>query len=264
MGSTLLMNLLALPAFADNYIWMIHNGVEALVVDPGDAAPVSEALKQHGLKLTAILVTHHHGDHIGGLHALQRHDLPVYGPRVEAIEGVSHPVEDGDAVVWQGLRFSVHDVSGHTRGHIAYFLPEGLGKTDPCPLGFVGDTLFSGGCGRVFEGTLPQMHRSLNLIGQWPPNARLCAAHEYTLSNLRFALAVEPDNTELQSYFAHCESLREAGLPTLPTTLATELAINPFLRCTEPAVQSAALLHDAPDTTPESVFAALRQWKNIF
>ncbi|TXI95822.1 MAG: hydroxyacylglutathione hydrolase [Aquabacterium sp.] len=258
------MNLLALPAFADNYIWMIHNGTEALVVDPGDAAPVSDALKRYGLKLTAILVTHHHGDHVGGLSALQRNDLPVYGPGAEHIAGVTHAVADGDTVSWNGLRFGVHDVSGHTRGHIAYFAPEGLGDTDPTPLAFVGDTLFSGGCGRVFEGTMDQMHRALNRITQWPASTRLCAAHEYTLSNLRFAQAVEPDNAALARHVAHCESLRAAGLPTLPTTLATELAINPFLRCTAPAVQSAALAHDAPDTAPASVFGALRLWKNTF
>ncbi|MDX9842157.1 MAG: hydroxyacylglutathione hydrolase [Aquabacterium sp.] len=258
------MNLLALPAFADNYIWMIHNGAEAMVVDPGDAAPVSDALKRYGLKLTAILVTHHHGDHVGGLAALQRDDLPVYGPAAEAIGGVTQPVADGDIVIWQGLRFVVHDVAGHTRGHIAYFAPDGLGATDAAPLAFVGDTLFSGGCGRVFEGTMDQMHRSLNRIAQWPVSTRLCAAHEYTLSNLRFAQAVEPGNAALAQHVAHCEALRAAGLPTLPTTLATELAINPFLRCTEAAVQSAARAHDAADTAPASVFAALRLWKNTF
>ena len=243
---------------------MIHNGAEALVVDPGDAAPVSDALKRYELKLTAILVTHHHGDHVWGLPALQRSDLPIYGPGAETIDGVTHAVADGDTVIWNGLRFGVHDVSGHTRGHIAYFAPDGLGELDPAPLAFVGDTLFSGGCGRVFEGTMDQMYRSLNQIAQWPASTRLCAAHEYTLSNLRFAQAVEPGNAVLVQHVAHCESLRAAGLPTLPTTLATELAINPFLRCTEPAVQSAALVHDASDTSPASVFAALRLWKNTF
>ncbi|MDQ5927161.1 MAG: Hydroxyacylglutathione hydrolase [Pseudomonadota bacterium] len=258
------MKLLALPAFADNYIWMIHNGAEALVVDPGDASPVSDALKQYGLKLTAILVTHHHGDRIGGLPVLQRSDLPVYGPRAEAIVGVTHAVADGDVVTWQGLRFGVHDVGWHTRGHNAYLSRNGLGPSDPAPLAFVGDTLFSGGCGRVFEGTMTQMYASLNRIAQWPADTRLCPAHEYTLSNLRFAQAIEPDNQAIRQHVAHCTSLRAADLPTVPTTLATEQAINPFLRCTEPAVQAAALAHDAADTTPGSVFAALRLWKNTF
>jgi hydroxyacylglutathione hydrolase len=258
------MNLLALPAFADNYIWMIHNGAEALVVDPGDAAPVNDALRQNGLKLTAILVTHHHGDHVGGLHLLQTGQIPVYGPRMEAIEGVNQPVDDGDVVSWQGLRFHVFDVAGHTRGHVAYFAPGGLDDANPSPLAFVGDTLFSGGCGRVFEGTMAQMHHSLSRIAQWPANTRLCCAHEYTLSNLRFAQVIEPDNPELQRHLKHCEMIRSAGRPTLPTTVATELAINPFLRCTESAVQSAALEHGAADIAPASVFEALRQWKNIF
>ena len=245
---------------------MIHNGTEALVVDPGDAAPVSDALKRYGLKLTAILVTHHHGDHVGGLSALQRSDLPVYGPGAEHIASVTHAVADGDTVSWNGLRFGVHDVSGHTRGHIAYFAPEGLGDTDPTPLAFVGDTLFSGGCGRVFEGTMDQMHRALNRIAQWPASTRLCAAHEYTLSNLRFAQAVEPHNPDIAAYTAHCTQLRSQGTPTLPAALGLELRINPFLRCSEPAVSAAAQQFD-PSTLradPVQVLASLRRWKNQF
>lgn len=264
MGSTLLMNLLALPAFADNYIWMMHNGREALVVDPGDASPVNEALKRLGLKLTAILVTHHHGDHTGGLISLQRDDLPVYGPRSEAIAGVTHPVDEGDTVTWQGLTFEVLSVPGHTRGHIAYVNQAGLGPQDPDPMVFAGDTLFSAGCGRVFDGTIGQLHESVSRLGRLPEVTRVYPAHEYTLSNLRFAQAVEPDNPSLPAYVSRCEALRAAQSPTVPSTIGTERAINPFLRCHEPRVQAAALQHGADDTSPPAVFAALRQWKNTF
>ena len=258
------MELLALPAFTDNYIWMIHDGIEALVVDPGDATPVKDALEHHGLKLTAILVTHHHSDHVGGLQSLQSGDVAVYGPLEESIAGVTHAVGHGNVIEWNRLRFSVVNVAGHTRGHLAYFAQNGLGELGEAPLAFVGDTLFSGGCGRVFEGSMPQMYRSLSAIATWPLETRLCPAHEYTLGNLTFASVVEPDNQAIQIYRATCEVLRSQGVPTLPTTLATELAVNPFLRCAEPSVQAAAILRGAADADPVSVFTALRVWKNAF
>jgi hydroxyacylglutathione hydrolase len=258
------MNLLALPAFTDNYIWMLHNGQEALVVDPGDAAPVQEALRQHGLTLTAILVTHHHPDHIGGLQALQTPQLRIYGPRHEAINELTDRLGEGDVVHWQGLHLRVLDIPGHTAGHIAY-LREDVNQPDPIgPIAFVGDTLFSGGCGRVFDGTLAQLHESLNRLADLPDATRFCAAHEYTLGNLRFATAVEPNNPDLAAYQARCEALRAQGLPTLPGTIGNEKAINPFLRCTQSEVVSSAQQHGARDTSPQAVFAALRQWKNTF
>ncbi|MBI2734500.1 MAG: hydroxyacylglutathione hydrolase [Aquabacterium sp.] len=258
------MELLALPAFTDNYIWMLHNGQHALVVDPGEAAPVLKALQQHGLTLTAILVTHHHPDHTAGLKALQSGHIPVYGPRHEAIAGITHMVGNGETLVWQGHTIHVLDVPGHTAGHIAYVIDHAPHQAHHDPIAFVGDTLFSAGCGRVFDGSMDQLFVSLTRLKQLPDATRVCAAHEYTLSNLRFAKAVEPNNPDLGAYQLHCEALRADALPTLPSTIRTEKAVNPFLRCTEPEVVSSALQHGAKDASPEAVFAALRLWKNTF
>lgn len=258
------MDLLALPAFTDNYIWMLHNGREALVIDPGDAAPVQQALSDAELTLSAILVTHHHMDHVGGLAALQREGLPVYGPRHEDIAGITHPLSEGDTLTWCGLDMQVLDVPGHTRGHIACFLPTGLSPLDPDPVLFAGDTLFSAGCGRVFDGTIEQLYDSLLKLSRLPDATRICCTHEYTLGNLRFAQAVEPHNPALVSHTAHCEALRAQSLPTLPSTLRVEKGINPFLRCTQSDVVASALQHGAEDARPQAIFAALRQWKNRF
>lgn len=255
------MDLIALPAFQDNYFWMLHNGRQALVVDPGSAAPVLAALQQHDLALSSILVTHHHAGHTGGvaeLHGLT--GATVYGPAHERIPEPFHRLNGGDRVQALGIGFRVMDVPGHTAGHIAYFAAE----VDGAPLLFCGDTLFSGGCGRLFEGTPAQMLASLDALAALPGNTRVCAAHEYTLSNLRFARAVEPGNQALAEYQGQCERLREQGLPTLPSTIATERAINPFLRSREGAVVQSVRAH-APSATDEvSVFAALREWKNNF
>ena len=263
------MKLIALPAFADNDIWMLHDGRQAIVVDPGDAAPVAAALDAQGLALAAILVTHHHPDHVGGVAALrprlQGAAAAVYGPAREAIPQPFQPLADGDVVDLLGLRFQVFDVPGHTAGHIAYFAAQVPGGD---PLLFCGDTLFSGGCGRLFEGSPAQMHASLQSLAALPPETRVCCAHEYTLSNLRFAREVDPANTTLADYAAWCEVERAAGRPTLPARMGTEVRINPFLRCTEPALRDAARRH-APTQLPTApgpvdVFATLREWKNGF
>ena len=255
------MNLLALPAFADNYIWMLHDGARAVVVDPGDAAPVQEALDRLQLELSAILVTHHHADHVGGVDALRPRLLgPVYGPRHERIPGPYTPLVEGDRVLVLGLAFDVLDVPGHTAGHIAYAQH---GATQQ-PLLFCGDTLFSAGCGRLFEGTPAQMHRSLSKFAALPADSRVCCTHEYTLSNLRFAAAVEPGNAARARYQERCEALRAQGLPTLPSSLALELQINPFLRCAEPEVVASALAHGSAGRDPVTVLATLREWKNHY
>jgi hydroxyacylglutathione hydrolase len=256
------MNLVALPAFTDNYIWMLHDGHQALVVDPGDSVPVVEALNRLGLRLTGILVTHHHADHVGGLAALHsRLEGPIWGPAGEAIGVDCVRMAGGQHLSWAGLEFSVLDVPGHTAGHVAYFLPAHDAET---PVLFCGDTLFSGGCGRLFEGTPSQMYHSLQSLAALPGSTRVCCAHEYTLSNLRFALAVEPGNQALQRYAEHCTALRARSLPTLPATLATELQINPFLRCDQAVVIRAAQQRDPLVAAPDAVLGCLRQWKNQY
>ena len=257
------MHLLPLPAFTDNYIWLLHNGSQALVVDPGQAQPVLDALETHGLQLQAIVVTHHHNDHVGGIAELREHtNATVYGPARENIPAPLVPLQGGQAIHLLGHAWQVMDVPGHTAGHIAYYCPD----VDGSPVLFCGDTLFSAGCGRLFEGTPAQMHASLSALAALPGNTRVCAAHEYTLSNLRFAQAVEPHNPDIAAYTAHCTQLRSQGTPTLPAALGLELRINPFLRCSEPAVSAAAQQFD-PSTLradPVQVLASLRRWKNQF
>ncbi|MDA8521203.1 hydroxyacylglutathione hydrolase [Acidovorax sp. NCPPB 4044] len=257
------MNLLPLPAFTDNYIWMLHDGRSAIVVDPGEAGPVLQALQHHDLALQAILVTHHHGDHVGGVAELRSATgASVHGPARETLPEPVQRLSDGDVVEVLGLRMAVMDVPGHTAGHIAYYGADAPGG----PLLFCGDTLFSGGCGRLFEGTPAQMQHSLDRLGALPPETRVCCAHEYTLSNLAFARAVEPANPALLQYSRECGTRRSEGQPTLPSRIGTERAVNPFLRTREPAVARAAQAFDAHlDTAePASVLAALRQWKNEF
>ena len=265
------MKLLPLPAFSDNYLWLLHDAQRAIVVDPGDAGPVLAALERLALPLQAILVTHHHADHVGGVAQLRAATgAVVYGPAHERIPGPFTPLVQGDRIEALGLEFSVIDVPGHTSGHIAYFSDgqstNGSGSGTDAPLLFCGDTLFSGGCGRLFEGTPAQMLHSLDALAALPGNTQVCCAHEYTLSNLRFARSVEPANAALVEYQARCEQLRARQQPTLPSTVAQERAINPFLRTREAAVAEAAQRF-APSIDPGdavAVMAALRKWKNEF
>jgi hydroxyacylglutathione hydrolase len=255
------MKLIPIPAFDDNYIWMLHDGRSALVVDPGDSGPVLAALQQGGLTLDAILVTHHHGDHTGGVDALrQATGAQVYGPASERMPEPLQRLNDGDVVHVLGLRFEVLLVPGHTAGHIAYFGQIPLQD----PVLFCGDTLFSAGCGRLFEGTPAQMLDSLTRLAALPEATRVCCAHEYTLSSLRFALVVEPDNAELQAYQNRALELRRSHQPTLPSSILLEKAVNPFLRTHLPSVAHVVQHRAANAMDAVSVFAALRTWKDQF
>jgi hydroxyacylglutathione hydrolase len=255
------MKLIPLPAFTDNYIWLLHDGRKALVVDPGDAQPVLDALQREGLLLESILVTHHHADHTGGVAELRNATgAQVYGPAGEEMPEPLIRLSGGEICSSLGFDFLVLDVPGHTAGHIAFYGAAMEGG----PLLFCGDTLFSGGCGRLFEGTPAQMLASLDSLSALPDNTRVCCTHEYTLSNLKFACAVEPANGDLQRYLAHCQDLRAQNLPTLPSDIALERSINPFLRSRMPTVMAAAAQHDAAMVQRDGAFATLRQWKNEY
>lgn len=256
------MNLLPLPAFTDNYIWMLHDESRAIVVDPGDASPVLHALRTRGLQLQAILVTHHHHDHVGGVAELQAvTQAPVYGPADEPIALPLQAVHHEEKQNWLGLRWQILRVPGHTAGHVAYFAE----RADDAPLLFCGDTLFSAGCGRLFEGTAEQMHQSLGRLAALPDDTLVYCTHEYTLGNLRFAQAVEPTNPEIAQRLEKVARQREQGLMTLPSTLALEKSTNPFLRTGETSVKQKADERNGRDTPSQSaVFAALRAWKDKF
>jgi hydroxyacylglutathione hydrolase len=258
------------PAFDDNYLWVIEDGRHAAVVDPGDEAPILDFLQSRGLDLTAILVTHHHGDHTGGVQALAaRSSCEVFGPAGERIAGVTARLREGDrlAVPGLGLALSVLDVPGHTAGHIAYAGtggPDGAGGAAP-PFVFCGDTLFACGCGRLFEGTPAQMLESLSKLARLPGTTLVYCAHEYTMGNIRFAEAVEPGNAKLAARKARDAALRANGRPTVPSTIADELDTNPFLRWDSPEViASASRYAGRPLPTAVEVFTAVREWKNTF
>jgi hydroxyacylglutathione hydrolase len=256
-----MLQIIPVEAFTDNYIWLIHNGSGAIVVDPGDARPVLEQLTALRLELQGILITHHHTDHTGGIAGLAAQlKGPIYAPCPTAI---THTLQPDPRTSFQllGIDWRVLAVPGHTQDHVAYW---GLSPDYPKPMLFCGDTLFSVGCGRLLQGTAQQLYQSLNLLEQLPPETEIYCAHEYTIANIRFALAADPNNFELQQYLEHCLSLRLQNRPTLPSTLAKEKAINPFLRCTQPDIIHSALANGATCTEPLQIFSTLRQWKNHF
>ncbi len=256
------------PAFQDNYLWVIHNSVDAIAVDPGDAGAVSAYLKQNQLALRAIFITHRHDDHIGGVAALAAEfgvpdaPLPIYGPANEAVAVSNHKIAQSDNIDALGLQFTVIAVPGHTHGHLAYYCASLAAL-------FCGDTLFACGCGRMFEGTALQMHTSLQKLAALPMHTRVYCAHEYTMANIAFALAVEPDNQALKLRAAFCNAKRKKGLPTVPSTIKLELETNPFLRTNSASIKHAAALKsgvsiDLLTQNPSEVFAILRNWKNTF
>lgn len=258
-----MLNVHPIPAFNDNYLWLIQApaSAQAFVVDPGDPAPVLAYLENHGLQLSGILITHHHADHTGGIKSLlQNKTVPVYGPDSANIPLVSHRLKQGDSIEVLGTRFEILEIPGHTLDHIAYFNAEGAP-----PLLFCGDTLFAGGCGRVFEGTAGMMYESLQKLAALPPQTRVYCAHEYTLANLSFARAVSPGDEALAQRIKEEEAKRQAGRPTVPTSIALELDTNPFLRCGAESIKAAAHAHGAVNTgNPIEVFAAIRGWKDRF
>ncbi len=259
-----MLQVYPVAAFHDNYLWLFHRDGErrAYIVDPGDAAPVERALAARDLELAGILITHHHPDHTGGIdRLLDLYPVPVYGPDSDGIPQITHRLRQDDQLsLGERLQFRVIEVPGHTLDHIAYFHagPE-------APLLFCGDTLFAGGCGRLFEGSAAQMFGSLGKLARLPGDTRVYCAHEYTLANLEFALAVEPENTQLQRRLLAEQAKRRDNRPTVPSTIALELATNPFLRSHEPAVIAAAAAHAGSALhEPAQVLGAVRAWKDSF
>ncbi|MGN8278433.1 hydroxyacylglutathione hydrolase [Pseudomonas sp. SMV71] len=255
-----MIQISALPAFTDNYIWLLqdHSTQRCAVVDPGDATPVRAWLDAHpGWVLSDILVTHHHHDHVGGVQALKdATQATVHGPASENIPARDRALHDNDKVNVLGWDFDVYAVPGHTLGHIAYYHHGLL---------FCGDTLFAAGCGRLFEGTPEQMHHSLSRLAALPEDTLVYCTHEYTLGNLKFAAAVEPDNQNIAARLEKVSRQRDEGVITLPSTLALEKLTNPFLRVTETSVkQKADERNGQRNQTPSEVFAALRAWKDKF
>lgn len=248
----------AISAFQDNYIWAIHNGKHAVVVDPGDATPVLEFLTAHHLKLTAILCTHRHNDHIGGIAKLRReYHVPVHGRSHPNNPHITNDFREGEQVTLAefNLTFNIIEIPGHLDDHIAFFNSDIL---------FCGDVLFGAGCGRNKEGTLAQLHHSLQRLSQLPGNTRVYCAHEYTAANINFALVCEPKNLALQERLLTTQKLRAANLPSLPSTIALEKSTNPFLRCNSPEIIRTLQQRGLHDITELAVFTALREWRNVF
>lgn len=253
----MLKKIIAIPALADNYIWtVIDEKQRAIVIDPGDADPVLQTLENLNLTLTTILLTHHHHDHSGGIKKLIEHNptISVIGSKLSSCPLLTHHVQEGDVVDCGSFKLNVLEIPGHTLDHIAFYNEAVL---------FSGDTLFSAGCGKVFEGTYRQMYQSLQKLAQLPDDIKLYCGHEYTLSNLRFAQKVEPNNRAIDKAIQYALEMKNHNTPTLPSLLSQEKNINPFLRCAIPEVVLAAERHaNKKLTTEDQVFTCLREWKN--
>lgn len=266
----MILKVRSIRAFSDNYIWALgQGGRDVSIVDPGDAVPVLAALHADNLRLSSILVTHHHADHIGGIKALLAEfpGTPVYGPKSDRIDSVTCPLADGDSLNLAGTEFSVISVPGHTLDHIAYYARCDSGEEKVATgLLFCGDTLFAGGCGRIFEGDHCMMYKSLEKLASLPGRTMVYCAHEYTLSNLRFASCADPDNSDIIERIQQVNDTLNAGFPTVPSLLSIELRTNPFLRCHTNGVREAVIeeMEISADSSDIEVFAALRRWKDSF
>lgn len=255
------LQIIPIPAFKDNYIWLVHNGNTGLIIDPGDAQPVISLLSQLGLKLSTILITHHHHDHIGGVIDLLATypKAQVYAPKLEAFNFTHKPVSEGDRIISPELEltFEVLDLPGHTLGHIAYFSE----STNDSFILFCGDTLFGAGCGRLFEGTPVQMLTSLKKLAALPLETHVYCTHEYTLQNIDFALGLEPSNKALLNRLQSTIAQRNQLLPSLPSTIGLELATNPFLRGYSLEIQATLGLKNASEL---EVFSIVREMRNHY
>lgn len=259
MQTTSSPSIIPIPAFKDNYIWMFFAAAKKVwVVDPGDAQPVMQALKQNDVDLAGILITHHHHDHSGGVAELLSHwkNIQVVGSQVSRVSSITHPVESSAEVICGSVRLRALAIPGHTLDHMAFYNNEIL---------FCGDTLFSVGCGRIFEGTPEQMYNSLTKLRALPTTIKIYCGHEYTLANLQFAQHVEPNNPHIAEKTRLVKKLLAENKPTLPAILQEEKLLNPFLRCDVPDVVHAAEQYaNKTLKTPVEVFACLREWKNNF
>jgi len=260
-----MLTISPISAFDDNYIWLIESPEQqgVWVVDPGDAEPVLETLAKDDKSLAGILITHHHGDHTGGVNTLvAKFSCPVYGPENSPFKGITHPLADGGQVEVLGQQLTVKTVPGHTLDHICFYR-QGT-ASEPSQL-LCGDALFLAGCGRIFEGTAEQMFASMEYFNQLPGHTKIYPAHEYSLANLAFAAAVEPDNTDIHTAIEQCQVLRAEQRPTLPSNIEQEWRINPFLRYGQAAViASASARQGEALTTAQAVFTQVREWKNNF
>ena len=254
-----MINIEPIKAFNDNYIWLATTNEGSIVIDPGEAHNTIKYLKENDLNLDAILNTHHHFDHTGGIEdILKFRNVDVYGP-VNNIPSINKQLRDGDLFSVIGIDFKIIEIPGHTLDHIAFF-----SENNGNPVLFCGDTLFSSGCGRVFEGTFEQMHKSILKLKSLPANTKIYSGHEYTQSNLKFAMEVEPLNQKLISRYNDVQDLLNKGIPTLPTTLELELEVNPFLRCQAREVQNSVVKQFNTSNHEDEIFKALRQWKDNF